>query len=92
MAPFTRSGVGCGSTAATSTRFSTSSSATVSSGACATSKTAAANVVALTPRGTTALKRLDKRVDAAQNALLEPLSAADRRELRRLLGRLVDGA
>jgi DNA-binding MarR family transcriptional regulator len=50
------------------------------------------NVVALTPRGTTALKRLDKRVDAAQNALLEPLSAADRRELRRLLGRLVDGA
>jgi MarR family transcriptional regulator, lower aerobic nicotinate degradation pathway regulator len=50
------------------------------------------NVVALTPRGRAALKRLDKRVDAAQDALLGPLSAADRRELRRLLERLVDGA
>lgn len=50
------------------------------------------NVVALTPPGTAVLKRLDKRVDAAQNALLEPLSAADRRELRRLLQQLVDGA
>jgi MarR family transcriptional regulator, lower aerobic nicotinate degradation pathway regulator len=50
------------------------------------------NVVALTSRGRAALKRLDKRVDAAQDALLGPLSAADRRELRRLLERLVDGA
>lgn len=50
------------------------------------------NVVTLTQRGTAALKRLDKRVDAAQNALLEPLSATDRRELRRLLEQLVDGA
>jgi DNA-binding MarR family transcriptional regulator len=50
------------------------------------------NVVALTRRGTAALKRLDKRVDGAQSALLQPLSAADRRELRRLLRRLVDGA
>jgi DNA-binding MarR family transcriptional regulator len=50
------------------------------------------NVVALTRRGTIALKRLDKRVDAAQNALLEPLSATDRRELRRLLEQLIDGA
>jgi DNA-binding MarR family transcriptional regulator len=50
------------------------------------------NVVALTPRGKAALKRLDKRVDAAQNALLEPLSATDRREFRRLLEQLVDGA
>jgi DNA-binding MarR family transcriptional regulator len=50
------------------------------------------NVGALTPRGRAALKRLDKRVDAAQDALLGPLSAADRRELRRLLERLVDGA
>jgi MarR family transcriptional regulator, lower aerobic nicotinate degradation pathway regulator len=50
------------------------------------------NVVTLTPRGTAALERLDKRVDAAQDALVEQLSAADRRELRRLLARLVDGA
>ena len=48
------------------------------------------NVVALTPRGTAALKRLDKRVDAAQQALLSPLSAADGQELRRLLAQLVD--
>jgi MarR family transcriptional regulator, lower aerobic nicotinate degradation pathway regulator len=50
------------------------------------------NVVALTQRGTAALKRLDKRVDAAQKALLEPLSPTDRRELHRLLGQLIDGA
>jgi hypothetical protein len=31
-------------------------------------------------------------VQDAQNALLEPLSAADRREFRRLLGQLIDGA
>jgi DNA-binding MarR family transcriptional regulator len=49
------------------------------------------NVVVLTPRGRTALKRLDKRVDGAQDALLKPLSATDRRELRRLLEQLVDG-
>jgi MarR family transcriptional regulator, lower aerobic nicotinate degradation pathway regulator len=48
------------------------------------------NVVALTRAGRTALARLDKRVDAAQDALLAPLSAADRRELRRLLERIVD--
>jgi MarR family transcriptional regulator, lower aerobic nicotinate degradation pathway regulator len=48
------------------------------------------NVVGLTRRGTAALKRLDKRVDAAQQALLSPLSAADARELRRLLAQLVD--
>jgi DNA-binding MarR family transcriptional regulator len=44
------------------------------------------NVVALTQRGRAALRRLDKRVDAAQDALLDPLSPSDRRELRRLLG------
>lgn len=49
------------------------------------------NVVAVTARGTTTLRRLDKRVDAAQRALLSPLSASDGRELRRLLGQLVDG-
>jgi DNA-binding MarR family transcriptional regulator len=48
------------------------------------------NLVRLTPVGKAALKRLDKRVDAAQKALLEPLSASDRRELRRLLELLVE--
>jgi MarR family transcriptional regulator, lower aerobic nicotinate degradation pathway regulator len=50
------------------------------------------NVVALTHRGRAALRRLDKRVDAAQDALLDPLSPSDRRELRRLLEQLIDGA
>jgi DNA-binding MarR family transcriptional regulator len=48
------------------------------------------NVVQLTPRGRRTLKRLDARVDAAQDALLEPLSAAERRELQRLLTRLAE--
>jgi DNA-binding MarR family transcriptional regulator len=48
------------------------------------------NVVELTRAGRTALARLDKRVDAAQDALLAPLSRADRRELIRLLQRLAD--
>jgi DNA-binding MarR family transcriptional regulator len=48
------------------------------------------NVVTITRAGRGTLNRLDKRVDAAQEALLEPLSAKDRRELRRLLGALVD--
>jgi DNA-binding MarR family transcriptional regulator len=47
-------------------------------------------VVDLTPAGARALKRLDRRIDAAQNALLAPLSAADRRELERLLTRLAE--
>jgi DNA-binding MarR family transcriptional regulator len=49
------------------------------------------NVVALTRAGKAALLRLDKRVDAAQEELLAPLPAADRRELRRLLERVVQG-
>ena len=48
------------------------------------------NVVALTPRGGRLLDRLGRRVDAAQDELLEPLSAAERDELRRLLAKLVD--
>ena len=48
------------------------------------------NLVTLTPAGKAALNRLDKRIDAAQSALLEPLSMSDRRELRRLLEQLVD--
>jgi MarR family transcriptional regulator, lower aerobic nicotinate degradation pathway regulator len=47
------------------------------------------NVVTLTPAGAGALERLDARVQAAQRTLLQPLSAGDRRELRRLLERLV---
>ncbi len=47
------------------------------------------NVVTLTPEGEAALVRLDERVDSAQRALLEPLSAKERRELIRLLERVV---
>jgi DNA-binding MarR family transcriptional regulator len=43
------------------------------------------NVVELTDAGTKALERLDSRVEAAQEALLEPLTKAQRRELRGLL-------
>jgi DNA-binding MarR family transcriptional regulator len=46
------------------------------------------NVVELTRAGRTTLARLDKRVDAAQDALVAPLSAADRRQLLRLLERI----
>lgn len=48
------------------------------------------NIVALTPRGGRLLQRLGRRVEAAQDALLEPLSASERDELRRLLAKLVD--
>jgi DNA-binding MarR family transcriptional regulator len=48
------------------------------------------NVVTLTPAGKAALSRLDKRVDAAQSALLRPLAESDRHELTRLLEQLVD--
>ena len=47
-------------------------------------------VVEITGAGARQLKRLDKRVEAAQAELVAPLSAADRRELRRLLTRLVE--
>jgi len=47
------------------------------------------NVVTLTRAGKAALARLDKRVDAAQDALLAGLTVTDRRELRRLLERVV---
>jgi DNA-binding MarR family transcriptional regulator len=48
------------------------------------------NVVKLTPRGRAALKRLERRIDAAQKDLLKPLSATERRDLVRLLERLLD--
>jgi len=47
------------------------------------------NVVTLTTAGQTALARLDERIDAAQDALLEPLTAAERKQLRRLLEKLL---
>jgi MarR family transcriptional regulator, lower aerobic nicotinate degradation pathway regulator len=47
------------------------------------------NVVTITAAGKRTLKRLDGAIDAAQAALLEPLSPDDRRELRRLLELLV---
>jgi DNA-binding MarR family transcriptional regulator len=48
------------------------------------------NLVELTTAGARALKRLDTLVEGAQDALLEPLTAAQRRELTRLLARLVE--
>ena len=48
------------------------------------------NAVELTRAGARALKRLDARVRAAQETLLEPLSAAERRALSRSLTRLVE--
>jgi DNA-binding MarR family transcriptional regulator len=48
------------------------------------------NLVELTPTGARTLKRLDRRVEDAQEALMAPLSARDRRELLRLLNQLVE--
>lgn len=48
------------------------------------------NVVSLTPAGRRHLRKLDRILDRAQNDLLAPLSAAERRELVDLLTRVVD--
>ncbi len=48
------------------------------------------NVVTLTRAGRGALARLGKRIDAAQDALLEPLSTGERRELSRLLQKVLE--
>lgn len=48
------------------------------------------NVVTLTQAGRAALARLDERIDAAQDALLEPLSAAERQQLIRLLHKIAE--
>jgi DNA-binding MarR family transcriptional regulator len=48
------------------------------------------NLIRLTPGGERALRRLDARIDEAQDALLEPLSAKERNELKRLLTRVVE--
>ena len=47
------------------------------------------NVVTLTRAGARALGRLDTLIDAAQDALLRPLSAAEQRELLRLLQKVL---
>jgi DNA-binding MarR family transcriptional regulator len=47
-------------------------------------------LVDLTPAGARALNRLDKQVQSAQDTLLAPLPTSDRRELERLLARLVE--
>jgi MarR family transcriptional regulator, lower aerobic nicotinate degradation pathway regulator len=48
------------------------------------------NLVRLTPAGARVLERLNARVEEAQDALLTPLTAAERRELQRLLTRVVE--
>lgn len=48
------------------------------------------NLVQLTEAGTEELARLDARVEAAQDALLAPLSAGERATLVALLGRVVE--
>jgi DNA-binding MarR family transcriptional regulator len=48
------------------------------------------NVVSLTAAGERALADLRERVNAVQETLLKPLSAAERRELLRLLHRVLD--
>ena len=47
-------------------------------------------LVDLTPAGARALKRLDRRIEAAQEAFVAPLSASDRRVLQRLLTQLLE--
>ena len=47
-------------------------------------------LVELTSPGARAQKRLAKKVEAAQETILAPLSASERRDLRRLLARLVE--
>ena len=47
------------------------------------------NAVRLTAAGTATLDRLNARADAAQNALLAALTETERRELERLLAKLL---
>ena len=47
------------------------------------------NAVRLTPSGVDALSRMNARADAAQDALLAALTEAERRELERLLAKLI---
>ncbi len=50
------------------------------------------NLITLTARGRTHLKRLDELVVRVQDQLLAPLSAPERRDLTGLLLRVVEGA
>jgi DNA-binding MarR family transcriptional regulator len=47
------------------------------------------NLVTLTPAGRARLRRLERRVQAAQDELLGPLSASERQQLKRLLERVL---
>lgn len=47
------------------------------------------NIVSITPAGSRHLAKLDLLLAGAQDELLAPLSAADRRRLLDLLGRLI---
>ena len=49
------------------------------------------NIVTLTPEGGEQLRALDTLVDAIQDELLAPLTAAERREFITLMTRLLDG-
>ncbi|WP_405789091.1 MarR family winged helix-turn-helix transcriptional regulator [Streptomyces sp. NBC_01367] len=48
------------------------------------------NVITLTPHGRRHLRTLEQILAAAQEELLAPLSAGEREQLTRLLGRIVD--
>ncbi|MFE2128668.1 MarR family winged helix-turn-helix transcriptional regulator [Streptomyces amritsarensis] len=48
------------------------------------------NVITLTALGRRRLRRLEQILDTAQDELLSPLSAAERAQLTRLLGRIVE--
>ncbi|THA85318.1 MarR family transcriptional regulator [Streptomyces sp. A0592] len=48
------------------------------------------NVITLTPPGRRRLRRLEQILDTTQDELLAPLSAAEREQLTRLLGRIVE--
>jgi DNA-binding MarR family transcriptional regulator len=50
------------------------------------------NVVTITSAGKSMLKRLDALIDRAQRELMAPLSASERRELIRLLERLISNS
>ena len=49
------------------------------------------NVITITPAGSEQLRTLDQILEGVQEKLLAPLSARDRTQLIRLLGRLLEG-